>query len=168
MAFTANPLVHFDANYIDSGPYEVFAQARDGNLGAIASMSRTPHFSVSGTTTTSSTAFTALNLSDLGVPFPVGKLRRIVAKAYQRTDAGTASYLETHALVVGTATNTVALLSSDTVVDNDTALATGTLAVAISSSEAVVQVDPEANAADTAWVVEAFIHPAQDIDDPTA
>ena len=166
MAFTANPAVHFDADVIDSDPYTVFGKARSGNLGAIASAMSTPHFTINGTSTTSTSAsLQALNLSDLGVPFAADTMREVVAKCWARSDAGTSAMVEVRGVVLGG--TTPILVDQATEFDGDGDLDVTGGSFSVTGGEVVFGVITGGISADVNWLVEVYVNPAKFLDDPT-
>lgn len=158
MAFTENPAVNFDATIIDENAYTVMAKARDGNLGAIASVTRRPHFSIEGTTDTTSTALVALNLSDLGVPFAANTRRIVKVRSYASNAAGAAGH-EVTALVQG-ATTTPIVVDQAVTLDGDGDEDYAAPLVAVSSNEVVVTAAGSSAEGIANWRIEVFVEPA--------
>lgn len=111
MAISAgNPAVFFDADVHDQNAYERFARARDGNLGAIASVMDAPNFEldVSCTADADDGAILILNTTSStpgqGVPFEAGYRRKIRMVIDSKGGGGTTGnrwHQEIHQYVLG-------------------------------------------------------------------
>lgn len=160
-----SPAVWFDAEVIDENPFIIFAEARNGNQGALATCTRQPHFKVTGNTVSDETA-DVINLSDQGVPFPENTLRRLDVRAYLRGNAADDGCLEYAVLIEGGA-NTPDVIESALDVDLDTELpsATAELSFHVTGDEVVVRATgtPSGTGGPANWEVEVFVHPVADI-----
>lgn len=159
-----NPGVFFDADVIDERAYIVFAKARDGNHGAIAQVTGTPNFTITGATVSDETV-DVINLSDQGVTFPADTLRYLNVNAYLRGDSSNDVLLGYDVLVEGGSTPQVveAVIVHD--IDAELASTTAQLSFHVTGDEVVIRATgtPSGTGGPANWEVEVYVHPVKHI-----
>jgi hypothetical protein len=107
----------YDPNVVDGGPGTILREANNDDQQALDRLAGNATFKVQATTD-STEVLAVMNLSELGVTFPVNSVRNVRTRAWARNNAGTkVAYAESLVPIIGNG-STAPALSAVTALSN--------------------------------------------------